>query len=289
MGVKHEQKYEQVKPVKVKYNIDLGYQYGQNNHLTVIELLGYVKARKQQFYKVYCPICAEDTELFGDGTFVIAKGHIVEGKSPCGCSKSYKCTKEQWEVRLQRKLEGSNCEFAGWTEGGFKNSYSKVILRNKINGEEWATTTVDAIMQGSGYTRRGFRSEDDACFYVLEALDNNGNEVFIGFGVTGNLEQRKRQHKHELKKRGLVLGGVIKYDMIGWKAEEIEKKVIYNFPKSGTDVQAFVSESTLPRYRADLIMFVESIIEKEATDLLQQPPVQLRNFQIETLTQPQLA
>lgn len=51
MGVKHEQKYEQVKPVKVKYNIDLGYQYGQNNHLTVIELLGYVKARKQQFTK----------------------------------------------------------------------------------------------------------------------------------------------------------------------------------------------------------------------------------------------
>jgi len=117
--------------------------------LLQLEIIGWDGKRKrpnEKLYKCFCSICAEDTELHGDGVFYSTKQRLKSGKLPCSCEGNFYWTKEQYEIRLNRVCnENSRC-FIGWAEE-FKNIDSKVNLKCLKDGNIW-TTSLDSALQG---------------------------------------------------------------------------------------------------------------------------------------------
>lgn len=57
---------------------------------------------------VKCPVCSKDSELFGDGLFVMPKGDLVKGAIPCGCSKKPIWSDEQFKIKINRIIKENN-------------------------------------------------------------------------------------------------------------------------------------------------------------------------------------
>lgn len=75
-----------------------------------LEILNIFKDAKG-YYKavVKCSVCAKDDLLFPEGIFTSHLHDILRGVCPCGCSKSYRWSKEQYLIKIQRKCETINC------------------------------------------------------------------------------------------------------------------------------------------------------------------------------------
>lgn len=65
-------------------------------------ILGTTKRDINKKVAVYCPICAKDSQLYGNGIFYSSKGNLLSGQICCGCSKNAKLSIEQKIIKLQR-------------------------------------------------------------------------------------------------------------------------------------------------------------------------------------------
>ena len=77
--------------------------FTKTNQLNVLGLVG-DRSKPEKIYAVTCDVCSSDSEMFGDGIFLINKARIIAGCFPCGCSKSPKLTIKQHTVRASRSL-----------------------------------------------------------------------------------------------------------------------------------------------------------------------------------------
>lgn len=89
-----------------------GYEGTVIGNLTVVGWNG--KRGNYKKYIVTCSICSLDTELHGDGFFAMAKGHLVRGCIPCGCTDKASWTEEQYKTRLERAGTIKGFKFLGW-------------------------------------------------------------------------------------------------------------------------------------------------------------------------------
>ena len=76
--------------------------------LTVVGWKG-KECGKVKLYVVFCPVCARDPELFGQGVFRKTKGKLKRGL-PCGCGKGFRYTDQQWEVLAGRGVKRAKCD-----------------------------------------------------------------------------------------------------------------------------------------------------------------------------------
>lgn len=124
----------------------IGTKFGPFLQLTVIGWDGH-KSYYNKKYTVECSICKEDTELYGDGRFLITKNKIRAGRIPCGCSVSTQWTQAQWKIRIKRECAIRGYKFIAHdptTKG--KNGYCYlespsgeidcVIINNFIKGQD---------------------------------------------------------------------------------------------------------------------------------------------------------
>jgi hypothetical protein len=74
--------------------------------LEVIGIAGKVSGKS--VFKVTCSVCAKDPELFPDGYFLAYKSGLDNGSKPCGCSKAYKWSKNQYLIRAARSAQSKN-------------------------------------------------------------------------------------------------------------------------------------------------------------------------------------
>lgn len=74
-----------------------------------IEVIGisHVDKRKVTHFKVECSECAKDPELFGEGVFISRKDNLENGKCPCGCSKTYRHSQQQFITLINRVSDGA--------------------------------------------------------------------------------------------------------------------------------------------------------------------------------------
>lgn len=110
----------------------IGKTFGEDGQIIVLGWFG-EKSDSNKKYTVECSVCKEDSELFGDGRFLITKNKLILGRLPCGCSKSPKWTKEQNEVRLIRLCKESNFKFLGWY-GEYIGVDSRILVSCPIHG-----------------------------------------------------------------------------------------------------------------------------------------------------------
>lgn len=162
-----------------------------------------LKDLKTKGILIHCSKCSEDPELFGKGEFVISKTSWSSKKVGCGCSPSFRYTKDQYMVRLNRrplvaegkvKVLGISGNFVG------RDTYVTQRCLSYEHHQDWSTSNIgnclSSRMSGCpecGLGLYGFyfaRQEDLDNLYLLLFKNKNTEEVFVKIGRSFSVEDR---------------------------------------------------------------------------------------------------
>lgn len=107
-------------------------------------ILGYenVPRKKDKYndklYDIYCPVCADDEEMFGNGVFKSFKSIINRDGNACGCGKNFRYSDPQRELLTKRKAKKLDVRFIrilGSTYQRFSMNNLKIVLSCSKHGE----------------------------------------------------------------------------------------------------------------------------------------------------------
>lgn len=115
--------------------------------LTVTGVVG--KSGSHALFGLECSICSKDIELWPEGSIKSKKGHLVNGRSPCGCSDRTQWTESQTKLRVQRECSKRGYVFHGWG-GEYKGNNTFLDLENPYTGNRWDSTNINSFMRGCG-------------------------------------------------------------------------------------------------------------------------------------------
>lgn len=123
-----------------------------------VQVIGHLGARNgSRIYVLYCHICAQDPELFGEGYFWSTKYNLIKTKIiPCGCSKKMHWTKEQYSILCSRKAKELGFTFKGF-DGEWLNRDTRVILHCEKHGDN-TTSMISTLLLGAGCRYCGFEA-----------------------------------------------------------------------------------------------------------------------------------
>lgn len=118
---------------------------------------------KVSYVKVKCSVCAEDSELFGDGIFEISFSNLNKGCLPCGCSKVYKWSIQQYTTLVNRKIASENLPivFNGFIEVDKKLGRCPVSFICSKTGEEYVVLSLNNFFTRGTGTRGIIREKPD--------------------------------------------------------------------------------------------------------------------------------
>lgn len=134
----------------MKFKYSVGYRFGKNSSLEIIGIESSTKENnKRNVYVVKCHECCKDPALNGDAIYKVTTDYIRDGKLPCGCSKSEKKSKHQWEVLLNRKAKENNHVFNGFV-GDLKGQNTKIDITCNNCGVNYKTCSIHNYLRDRG-------------------------------------------------------------------------------------------------------------------------------------------
>lgn len=92
---------------------------------------------------IKCSECCKDSELYGDGLFIISANHLNMQILPCGCG-NYRPTKEQYKIKIKRVLSDGPLEFVDFKYPYTKGS-TKCIISCPTHGL-WDTASINYLI-----------------------------------------------------------------------------------------------------------------------------------------------
>lgn len=124
----------------------LGKSFGVNENLTVTEKCedGAGRGKRGVVYIAKCSVCSEDKELFPDTIFYISREGLLRNNTPCGCSRHFKWSEDQYKIRAQRKALELGISFLGFSTQ-YIGCTTKCILSCQVHGL-WESTTLDKLL-----------------------------------------------------------------------------------------------------------------------------------------------
>lgn len=117
--------------------------FPQNKNLRVVGWSG-KNSGNAKYYIFHCSVCAEDTKLFGEGYFKSLKGGLTIGRNPCGCSRSYAWTKQQYEILCKEKAKELGFSFIAF-EGEWLYQNTKIEMFCAQHGV-WKTGSIANLL-----------------------------------------------------------------------------------------------------------------------------------------------
>lgn len=124
----------------------IGRKFGKYQQVEVIDRGLPVSKSHARNYTVHCSECAKDPELFGDGNFTTQKGSLVRGRIPCGCAKTPRWSKQQYEVRVKRECDKRDYTFLGFS-GEWLGVKTMLEIQCNKDGFIWNSTNIDSFMR----------------------------------------------------------------------------------------------------------------------------------------------
>ena len=154
-----------------------------HKNLKVVGVNG-LKASDKRFTLV-CNICSKDKDLFPLGSIISYKGSLQSGTLPCGCSKKYNWSEEQYMIRIKRECEKRGYKFLGFNinKGCKVSSDTLIKLYNNATGNSWDTTNISNFFQGQGDPIAGRKRADSA--RRLEDIEHINNFMNTGSFAEG--------------------------------------------------------------------------------------------------------
>lgn len=210
-------------------------------------------------YTIYCPICAQDPELFGDGFFETDTRQLQRKAVPCGCSIRPVWSEQQYRVRIRRRCEECNYEWVS-TEGRWNRSKTRITVFCREEQELVEMTVLHLMEHVPTHQRRpgSFREGEPADVYVLRIEGEHYS--FIGYGISGKSKIRLQEHKTSLKKYGFRIIEARLFPTTGVQARQIENKIKEDFPRYSQEMDGFKTEATFLHLHTELLEFVENAV-----------------------------
>lgn len=115
--------------------INIGMTYGHENQITVVKRIAKDK------HLIKCSLCEKDPEMYGSGEFIFRDYNILRGIYTCGCSRLFRTSEKQREIKVRREAAGRNIQLEGWSEGVDSNGKKYLKLSCGVCSHKWATTT----------------------------------------------------------------------------------------------------------------------------------------------------
>lgn len=169
-----------------------GTLFGKGSQLKVVGWSGKIYSRKR--YILFCSLCAEDPELFGEGYFRSVKCDLKVGKLPCGCSP-HKKTEEQCVILCTRAATKLGHKFIYWAEP-FKGVYTKCELECIDHGT-WKSTGMYSLVTN------GHSCPSCAYDKTAKRFSKTDEEMIAGFLSTGAFSEGTLfSRSQKLNKRG---------------------------------------------------------------------------------------
>lgn len=180
--------------------------------------------------RIICPI---------HGVFEQQPHSHLKGDGCPECSKNKQYTTET-AIAKTRQIHGGAIEFIDTYRNNTKEKYKFSCKCGNI----WLTT-FDSIVQKKGCPAcavTGFnRSRGEAYFYVF---DVNGVSNFTKFGISGNIKDRFRDHRLNLKNSNCFYSNIILIQLSGDVAYELERYILTNYTCGVSNIKGFRREST---------------------------------------------
>lgn len=88
-------------------------------------------------FKVTCEICSKDSELFPDGYLISTKNNLIAGNKPCGCSKRYKWSEQQYLV-LAKRVAKEKSFIVNGIIGEFNGIHTRLDCECIIHNHKWS-------------------------------------------------------------------------------------------------------------------------------------------------------
>jgi len=130
---------------------EIGKTYGSNNSLLVLDKVKVTVGNSEKLkYKVQCQICKHDKELHGNAEYLIYPEYFVNGKLPCGCSKSTRYSEKQWKVIVKRKALHNNHEFVSFVDEKYVDQNTKLILKCNTCSNTWNSCSLINYIRDRG-------------------------------------------------------------------------------------------------------------------------------------------
>jgi hypothetical protein len=205
---------------------------------------------KKNYVKVKCNICAEDSELFGDGMFETKFHGLTIGRIPCGCSKIPQWTLQQYEIRIKRKIieENLDIKFIRFGKSNSKISLTPVKLFCNRNLKEFEVAAVCSFFQGVGNQGSTFPIREKIDQFNLDnpnhVVWDNGKKshrkVLCGF-YCKTCESNGFESLYEISSTHLFQGKLPCYcsekkNISGDHVVEISKRKLYEQGLNGVEV-----------------------------------------------------
>ena len=157
-----------------------------NGKLTVVD-----GGSRNNYCVVRCSVCAEDTELLGDGLFTTYISNLNRGGLPCGCSKKHHWSLRQYEVIIRRYIKENSIpvEFLKIeVVEGKPSSESNIILFHKLTMTTYSVR-ISRFLNGKGRAGKTITKTEDSIenynaqnkerrfVWDTGAVGNNGESV----------------------------------------------------------------------------------------------------------------
>lgn len=164
------------------------------------------------------------------------------GCTLCGkekLSKLYALTPEEF-IAESSKVHASKYSY---DKLEYTNLNKKIIVTCPIHGD--FSQNANSHIRGCGCPscgESGFNPDVPAFIYVLSIEGPVGS--FTGYGITGSMERRLREHKQKLKAFGYEISEVYSAPIEGSLARSLENKILNNFESTPQEVVGFKREAT---------------------------------------------
>lgn len=167
--------------------------FGSESNITVLGWYGRNNnGNGSKRYIVSCNICQQDPELFGRGYFQSEKGSMLRGSIPCGCSMSFRWTKEQYTLLCNRKGAVLNCHsaelFADWK--GLKTKFTMLCQKHG----KWQGDLNSFLVANIGCKQCGTEK-------VVAANQKPMEDMIIDFMKTGSFAEGTQFKRSDRKAR----------------------------------------------------------------------------------------
>lgn len=187
----------------------IGKIFGSQGQLEVISISHKRDADYVALYKVHCSICANDTEMFGNGDFAITKMSLRTGSLPCGCSPSPKYTTEQHKILLKRLCKNKNYSIEDYPDKII--STTNFTIKCNLCNDSWKTNASRLFRQGQGCRKcsKSYRYNQKESEDYIESELINSPYKFVGWDSPYKTVRTKMQL--ECADHGIFLKTVNKF------------------------------------------------------------------------------
>lgn len=140
----------------------------KGNIISIVRCVNKESLLEQRLYVCTCSLCSKDSELWPEGSLVLSRRGIREGRTNCSCA-GVKYSLSQWKILVNRKAIELGCEVLKVYITERKRRALRLDYKS-LSGKVVKNVSVEHFMK-RGFVEKGYLRDDT--YYIDEYFSNN--------------------------------------------------------------------------------------------------------------------